>query len=365
MTSQSPSPAYDAVPHPGFPARLSAVPQPPGVPGPRSARPSLDPGQGASFHRVPAEEALDRFRSAFPARRIVWRTAQLREAGFSDRAIRALVGGGEILRLRQGCYVRAAYWNRQSDTRRERLKVVLHNYATLNSSASGYVYSHVSAARLHGLFLWQADTLIHITQPGKPSSGGHGRDSVIHVRPLPELDIVTIDGLQVTSLERTVIDCCLTMHYKQALIVADHALHLGASAAKLRAMAATLGSHRGIRTLRKVLMFADKRSESPGETLARDLMRELLIAAPVPQLRIATRLGTFRADFGWPDRRLILEFDGMGKYFDYAPTEQVLLEERQRENALIENGWRVIRMQWRDLFNEASFKARILAALAR
>ncbi|MHA7270911.1 type IV toxin-antitoxin system AbiEi family antitoxin domain-containing protein [Arthrobacter sp. HLT1-20] len=311
------------------------------------------------------DTTLDRFRGAFPTRRIVWRTGQLSEAGFSDRAIKALIECGEILRLRQGCYVRASYWHRQSAIRRERLTVVLHNFATLNSSSSGFVYSHASAARLHRLFLWQADTLIHITQPGKPSSSGHGRDTVIHVRPLPGHDIVTIEGLHVTSLERTVIDCCLTMRYKQALIVADHALHLGADAARLRAMAETLGAHRGIRTLRKVLMFADKRSESPGETLARDLMRELLIIAPVPQLRIATRQGNFRADFGWPEKRVILEFDGMTKYFDYAPTEQVLLQERQRENALIEAGWRVIRMQWRDLFNEAAFKARILAALAR
>lgn len=176
---------------------------------------------------------------------------------------------------------------------------------------------------------------------------------------------MTIEGLQVTSLERTVIDCCLTMHYKQALIVADHALHLGADTAVLRTMAESLGTHRGIRTLRKVLMFADKRSESPGETLARDLMRELLIVVPVPQLWIATRHGAFRADFGWPEKRVILEFDGMSKYFDYAPTEQVLLEERLRENALIEDGWRVLRMHWRDLFNEVALKARILAALAR
>ncbi|MHA7306132.1 type IV toxin-antitoxin system AbiEi family antitoxin domain-containing protein [Arthrobacter sp. TMN-49] len=365
MDSQVPSPKHDAVPRSGSPARLSAVPRSAGEPWPTSAQPGSGPGRGASFHRVPVEATLGRFRTAFPDRRVVWRTSQLREAGFDDRAIRRLLEGGAILRVRQGCYVRAAYWYRQSSTGRERLRVVLHSFATLNTSASGFVYSHVSAARLHGLCLWEADTLIHLTQPGKPSSIGHGKDSVVHARALPEQDVVTIDGLQVTSLERTVIDCCLTMRYKQALIVADHALHLGANIARLRATAETLGAHRGIRTLRKVLRHADKRSESPGETLARDLMRELLIPAPVPQLWIATRLGVFRADFAWPGKRLILEFDGQSKYFDYAPTEQVLLEERQRENALIEDGWRVIRVQWKDLFNEQSFKARILAALAR
>lgn len=344
MDSASPSPKYDAGPRPGARGNLRAVP---------------------SFQRVPGEATVARFHLAFTDKRVMWRSGQLREAGFDERSIKSLVERGEILRLRQGCYIRRSFWDRQTNRRQETLRIVLHHFGTLNSSSPGFIYSHVSAARLHGLYLWQADTLIHLTQPHKPSSVGAGKDCRIHVRPLPAEDIVRVNGLRVTSLERTVIDCCLTMHYRQALVLTDHALHLGASAAKLHAAADKLGSHRGIRTLRKVLKYADRRSESPGETLARDLMRELLIVTPVPQLWIPTRMGAFRADFGWPEQRLILEFDGRTKYFDYAPTEQVLLAERQRENALIEDGWRVIRMQWKDLFNEASFKARILAALAR
>ncbi len=61
---------------------------------------------------------------------------------------------------------------------------------------------------------------------------------------------------------------------------------------------------------------------------------------------------------------MALEFDGKVKYFDYKPTEQVLLEERQRENALTEEGWRFVRVVWKDLFNEARFKYRVLHALA-
>ncbi|MFF1832193.1 hypothetical protein [Paenarthrobacter sp. NPDC058040] len=60
-----------------------------------------------------------------------------------------------------------------------------------------------------------------------------------------------------------------------------------------------------------------------------------------------------------------MEFDGKVKYFDYAPTDEVIYKERQRENALIEQGWTVIRIEWRDLFNEQEFKTRVLRALRR
>ncbi|WP_256939752.1 hypothetical protein [Arthrobacter sp. BF1] len=62
---------------------------------------------------------------------------------------------------------------------------------------------------------------------------------------------------------------------------------------------------------------------------------------------------------------MVLEFDGKGKYFDYRPTDEAVFLERKRESALLEAGWVVIRIQWKDLFNEAYFKEKVLAALNR
>jgi len=278
--------------------------------------------------------------------------------------MRRLLATGELVRLRHGCYVRGSFWATLSAGGRLRHRILIHNFATLNTSRAGFVYSHVSAARLHGLYLWQADEFIHITQSGKPSGIGFGKDTRVHNRALAQEETLTIDRVRVTSLERTVVDCCLTMHYRQALILTDHALRLGASIDKLLVEAGKLRAHRGIRTLRRVLHNADGRSESAGETLTRDLMRELLIEMPELQLWISTRLGRHRVDFAWPNRRLILEFDGKGKYFDYRPTDEAVYRERKRESALIEAGWTVLRIEWKDLFNEVAFKARILTALS-
>lgn len=70
-------------------------------------------------------------------------------------------------------------------------------------------------------------------------------------------------------------------------------------------------------------------------------------------------------DFAWKDIKLALEFDGRTKYFDYAPTSEVLFQERRREKALMEEGWTFMRIEWKDLFDEGRLKKRVLDAIAR
>ena len=324
------------------------------------------PDTGTVLGRASTDSPLiTRFTHAFPARRIAWRTSQLRDCGFSGRAVQQLVSSNVLLRMHQGAYIRASYWASLSPGARERTIIFMHSFGTLSCSRTGFVYSHTSAARLHRLSLWQGDALVHVTQTSTPSSTGSDAYTRIHKSELEDCEITVINKMRVTTLERTVTDCCLTMSYKKALILTDHALRLGASMAKLQVAASRLGRHRGVRNLRKVLSYADARSESPGETLTRDLLRELLIEAPTLQHWIHTRQGPHRADFAWVDKRVVLEFDGKGKYFDYRPTDQAVFLERKREVALVEAGWTVLRIEWKDLFDEASFKARILATLNR
>lgn len=265
-----------------------------------------------------------RFMAAFPPKRVAWRTAHLHDAGFGDRTIQRLVAADVLVRIHYGTYLRRSHWESLS-----------------------------------------ADSLLHITQPTNPSSTGCSAGTRIHCSPLAPSDVTTVDNLRVTTLERTVVDCCLTLSYRQALILTDHALRLGASKELLQQMATKRQRHRGVRNLRKVLAHADARSESPGETLTRDLLRELNIEAPQLQVWIDTRRGRYRVDFAWPEKRVVLEFDGRGKYFDYRPTDEAVLLERKRESALVEAGWTVLRIEWKDLFHEGAFKARVLAALNR
>jgi very-short-patch-repair endonuclease len=294
----------------------------------------------------------------------LWRTAQLTDLGYSSRSIKSLLDSGSLVRLRYGCYLRASVWEAQSAGVRSRQLIYAHAHGTRTTSTGQFAYSHTSAARLHSLYLWKVDDLIHVLQRVNPSSERHGRDVRCHTCPFSDDEIVTLNGLRVTSLERTTADCAMMLTYRQSLIVMDHALRLGADRTLLQGMADSLDGRRGVRTFRRALQYADARSESPGETLTRELILRLGIRPPTPQFEVTSSIGRHRLDFAWKKEKVALEFDGKVKYFDYKPTEQVLLEERQRENALTEEGWRFVRVVWKDLFNEARFKYRVLHALA-
>ncbi|BCW49883.1 hypothetical protein StoSoilB13_22250 [Arthrobacter sp. StoSoilB13] len=171
----------------------------------------------------------------------LWRTSELNAAGFNARAIATLVRGGVLVRLRRGCYIRGSTWTAQKPWVRSRQLIAAHAHGTLTTSGGGLVYSHTSAARLHRLFLWDVDDRIHVTQEKTPSPISHGRDVVAHSRILTKDDVVLVDGLPCTSLEQTVVDCCMLFNVRQALILMDHALRRGADVGKLKVMCAGPG----------------------------------------------------------------------------------------------------------------------------
>lgn len=295
----------------------------------------------------------------------LWRTGQLHEKGLNSRAIKVLVKHKKLVRLRYGCYIRGELWDKQPATIRSKQLIQAHAHGTLTTSSGDFVYSHTSAARLHGLFLWNVDDVIHILLRVRPSSERLGKDVRGHTRPYTEADVVSIGRLRVTTLERTVVDCAMMLSYQHALVLMDHALRLGADPALMEAIAEGLPGRRGIRNLRMALINADPRSESAGETLTRELISRLNLPMPELQVAVNSRAGRYRLDFAWKQKKVALEFDGKVKYFDYKPTAEVLFQERQRENALTEEGWKFVRVKWRDLFREQEFKTRIVTALQR
>jgi very-short-patch-repair endonuclease len=298
-----------------------------------------------------------------PATGNLWRTDQLHASGLNSRAIRQLVNRGSLVRLRYGCYIRAALWEKQTSTVRSLQLIHAHAHGTLTTSTGNFVYSHTSAARLHGLFLWNTDDLVHILLRVRPSRERLGKDVRGHTRPYADTEVTTLGRFRVTALERTVVDCGMMLDYRQALILVDHALRLGANPALMNAMAGNLAGRSGVRNLRLVLANADIRAESAGETLTRELLARLKLPMPEAQVEVRSRLGWHRLDFAWREKKVALEFDGRVKYFDYAPTAEVLFQERRREKALTEDGWLFVRVEWKDLFQEHEFKNRILTAL--
>lgn len=313
---------------------------------------------------TPMLDAMNGPAPELPVSADLWRTDQLLASGLNSRAIAQLVRGATLVRLRRGCYARGEWWAGLNATARRRQLIFAHALGTLTTSAGSSAYSHTSAAALRRLHLWNVDFRVHLTQAGCPSGISHGRDVTAHTRSLGSREVCFVAGLPCTSLERTVVDCCLMFSVRQAVILVDHALRMGADLSLLRAHSSALAGRNGVVALRRALELADPRSESAGESLTRELLHRLKIEPPELQYVVSTLHGEHRLDFAWPKRKVALEFDGKTKYFDYRPTGDVLFAERRREKALMEQGWTFLRIEWKDLFNEVEFKYRVLRALS-
>lgn len=289
---------------------------------------------------------------------------QLAAAGLDDRVLTTAVRNGILVRLRRGAYVRQREWQAATPWERDRLLVTAHYESTGGLSR----YSHLSAARLHGCSVWKSPPLIHVTTGYSNSGSSAGTDVRTHQLPLTDeerISLWTVDGREIftTSLERTVLDCARILPLDEAAVIGDHALRKGASLESMQRLLDGSPTKRGSRRAANLLAVLDGRSESAGETRTRLLLHSFGLQAFAPQVEIHTREGLFRADFADPEGRVIIEFDGRAKYTDYAPTEDVLLAERGRENALQELGWAVFRINWKQLERPGELRHRLLAFL--
>ncbi|KHL03921.1 hypothetical protein [Sinomonas humi] len=292
-----------------------------------------------------------------------WLTSQLNDRFGSSKAADRLLQARAVARIRRGAYYEAAAWTGLSEEERHLMVLAAHHEEAARRREAAYAYSHVSAARLHGLHLWNVDSSIHVTTPRCPGRSGRAEDVRIHSGTLLPSELCVLRGLPATTLERTLVDSARIMRRGQAQILLDHGLRLGADREAVDALLASAEGKRGIRTARAAWGLASELSESPGESLLRYLLTLMPFEMPDQQVEVSTRLGRYRLDFAWVKLKVGIEFDGDIKYFAYEPTGEALLRERKRERALMEGGWILLRIEWRDLFDEAGLRRRIAAVL--
>ncbi len=150
--------------------------------------------------------------------------------------------------------------------------------------------------------------------------------------------------MRVTSQARTVVDVATVMSFRDAVAVADSALHLKrASRDELTDALERLASEGHRRRARRVAEFADGRSESAGESITRVLMADGRL--PKPALNVW--IGNDRVDFLFEDAGVIVEFDGRLKYTDV----DVFWAEKLRQERLAAQGYVVIRVTWADVMD--------------
>ncbi|MDH3005321.1 MULTISPECIES: type IV toxin-antitoxin system AbiEi family antitoxin domain-containing protein [Gordonia] len=291
--------------------------------------------------------------TAFPTDRhgLIRREATLR-LGISDDVVTAAVRRGELVRLAPGvCAV--ANPDLQSDTADDEL-YRLKSIAVATSARDGdtSTLSHDSAAAVHRLSqLHPERELVHLTKTRE--RGGFVRGHrVVHAGPLSPGDITDVDGVRVTTLERSAVDIAMNGDFERALVVFDRALALKADLATMTTILESRGRWRGVGTARRALALADAASESVGESWSRAQM--IAAGLPIPRLQhtFQTSDGPARADFDW-EGELVGEFDGLQKYGRLLrPGEtprDALIREKRREDALRAQGIMVVRWTWATL----------------
>ena len=282
---------------------------------------------------------------------------QLEARGYDTRPLRRAAAGGRFTRLARGVYVDARVWG--AATRRQRH--VLRCRATAARLGTDLVLAGPSAAAVLGLAYarqWpDAVCALNSVADGTRRRGGviwWGHDDCGSV-------VRDLGWARVTDPYRTAVELSARESFVAGVVTADSALrakgHRGAGDGEddLLATAETLRLRRGARRVARVASFANGLSESAGESWTRVVLADF--GAPPPELQVDILdegLWLARVDFCWPSQRVVLEFDGEKKYRAAlrAPgrsVEDVVIEEKRREDRLRAAGWTVLRIVWDDL----------------
>lgn len=315
-------------------------------------------------------------------------TAQARSIGLGPADLRALRSSGAIRRLIRGWYaVRAPDadlppWQGEDHFASARALHRLTTIALLRSFDGRVCASHQSALVLHGVSLWRSDlSMVHVARVCDDHTR-HRTGAVIH--PACGLDPVPATTESSRTRHVTVPPAVAVVQvglrpFKggrafplESLVAADSALHLGlVTHDDLDAAVALHEGHPGIRAVRELLVHADERHESIGETRLALALR-LLGYETEPQERRTIGSTTYRVDQRIKGTRVVIEFDGIVKYLPAAPTEddlsrarQILVAEKVRQDQLAEDGDEFVRVRWAQLDGIHELGARIEAAIVR
>lgn len=275
------------------------------------------------------------------------------------RAVRA----GDEVRVIRGAYIPRVTWDRLDERARHMLRMVAHARTCRVSP----VFSHWSAAAWHGLpLVGRLPGALHVVV-GRTSGGRSRSGLATHSIAVPDTDIVAAEELHLTSPARTVVDLATVARTPAAVAMADHVV--GASGREsLIATWERAQPFRGHRRARDVIDFADGRAGSPLESVSRVNMRAIGCPQPALQVPFSDGDGLIGVvDFFWPELGIIGEADGDVKYLDPSfrggrSADQVVLDEKIREDRLRALGLRVVRWRWKTATDVHALRSKLSSA---
>jgi Protein of unknown function (DUF559) len=209
------------------------------------------------------------------------------------------------------------------------------------------VLSHRSAAALWGV---RPSAAIELTLPRgrRPFEGVH-----IYRLPVRSDEVTIVGAISVTTVPRTLFDL--------AAILPRHQIEAAINQAEVRRLTDPLSlddlvqrypRRRGVGTIEAILVALNT-----GLTVTRSELEARFIAfldevgLPRPEVNASLFVAGrwIECDFLWRDRRVIAELDG----WEAHRTATAFERDRARDRMLSARGWRLVRITWRQLHDDA------------
>jgi very-short-patch-repair endonuclease len=269
---------------------------------------------------------------------------QLAAAGVTGRWVERRVERGWLRRMHRGVYLVGVLESAYSPL-----------MAATLAAGPGALLSHYAAAVLWGL-LAARDGPIDVTVPGRKARNRPGVR--VHRAALHPVDATRHHRIPVTSPARTLLDLGTHITQRELDRVTEEAqVQRRVTPYSLTEQFERYPRHRGTAALSKAIGADPKLTRSEAERLALQLIRR----ARLPEPATNARIGGWEADRLWRNQRLIAEVDGYAFHSSRSSFER----DRRKDAELAAQGYRVIRVTWRQLSDEPeALVARLAAALA-
>lgn len=315
------------------------------------------------------------------------RSAEYDHLGQDRRKLATLQRKGLLVRVRRGIYMDDAEWRTLSGRERYGLRVLTFGQQTEQEP----VFCHATAALLWGLWIVGTPQRIH-TRTEVTTSWRSSTGVTRHIGSYTE-SVQRCGPFLVTDKLSTTMQLIDTLAFPYAVAVCDSSLRapgnswnrnlftppesdpfqhwpawepevpqgLPLTVAQLRAAAASLPSRAAQVRALKVIEFSSALSGSAGESLSRVKMFRLGFPAPVLQETFVLRDGKkAKTDFWFKEKRIVGEFDGLGKYLranwsgGLSLPDRIIAEKR-RENQIRAQGVGFARWDWQELMDTETF----------
>jgi very-short-patch-repair endonuclease len=271
---------------------------------------------------------------------------ELLAMGLTHDAIWRRVQSGRLIRLYEGVFRAPG----TPDTWEQRL------WAAFAWAKADCLFSHRSGLLLHRI-AGATDRVVEMTITRKSTSPDP--NMILHYSSRDPVNYSRVrQSLPVTSVPRTMLDVASVLRPWHLELAVDDALRQrSTSVPELWAMLEQFGGRgcTGTKALRRLLderTDGRARSQSEFEIVTDELLRTSSLPPYFRQFEVMTKIGRpALIDFAWPEAKLGVEADS----YKWHSGRQQWQNDMERQNALAEIGWLLLRFSWWDVTRRPNY----------